>query len=383
LRNVAELQAMLSVKSSESHGQTVGLREEIKEIQRKYRVAEERCEELTSAVPEATRPLLRQIQSLQSQMQERAAAFGETEASFKKRLRDGELSAARLHAENEQLDEAQHALELASAEWETKVKVLKDRLEGAEERVQAGLTRAEELTRQLRQRESQATAAEEQLQKALDKGDEAARKARSERDEGLREMTADLQAQTRQRENLEQSVQELHRKLEAAGEAAEGGNQPVYITKAVEEVRAPPTPAVDPYAQKAWSPLVMEDKAAMASTVEMLRSIARQKDGEIASLREQLRAASFAQNDLSEEMVRITQRLGAAQVTVQSAHSFKTQLKTLSLRHAAALQLIGEKDDELEDLTQDLQHVKDVFRNQTATLLGQIEALTGPKSLPQ
>jgi chromosome segregation ATPase len=356
------------------------LREEIKELQRKYRVAEERCEELTSAVPEATRPLLRQIQSLQANMQERATAFGETEAGFKKRLRDGELSAARLHAENEELDEAQHAMELAAAEWETKVKVLKDRLEGAEERVQAGLTRAEELTRQLRQREAQATAAEEQLQTALDKGDEAARKARSERDDGLREMQGDLQAQTRQREQLEQRVQELSRKLEMEGGKSEAGSAGSVLTikHVAEEARAQRIPEEELPVAKAWSPLVMEDKAAYSTTVEMLRAMTRQKDGEITSLREQLRTAAYSQNDLSEEMVRITQRLGAAQAAAQSATNFKQQLKTLSLRHAAALQLIGEKDDELEDLTQDLRHVQDVFRNQTTTLLAQIASLAGP-----
>ena len=55
--------------------------------------------------------------------------------------------------------------------------------------------------------------------------------------------------------------------------------------------------------------------------------------------------------------------------------ALEAQLKTITLRHAAAEQLIGEKEDELEDLRTDLQHVKQMFRQQVGDLLDEIAKL--------
>jgi DNA repair ATPase RecN len=72
------------------------LEEEIKTLRDKYRNAEARNEELASAVPEATRPLLRQIQQLQESITARTDAWNSLETTLKSRVREVELSYARL-----------------------------------------------------------------------------------------------------------------------------------------------------------------------------------------------------------------------------------------------------------------------------------------------
>jgi hypothetical protein len=56
----------------------------------------------------------------------------------------------------------------------------------------------------------------------------------------------------------------------------------------------------------------------------------------------------------------------------------ENQLKTTSMRLDAAEQLIGEKEEELADLRQDLGHVKEMFRRQISDLLDEIGKMKGP-----
>lgn len=51
------------------------------------------------------------------------------------------------------------------------------------------------------------------------------------------------------------------------------------------------------------------------------------------------------------------------------------ELKKLQQRHNAALDLLGEKEERIADLQQDLAYVKETFRKQMETLLAEIEKL--------
>jgi len=49
----------------------------------------------------------------------------------------------------------------------------------------------------------------------------------------------------------------------------------------------------------------------------------------------------------------------------------------ISTRYHAALELLGEKTEEVEELRNDLQDVKQIFRDQVTELLDKIEQLKG------
>lgn len=70
------------------------LKRELADITRRGQAAEERHEELASALPEATRPLLRQIEAMQASAAANAQAWATVEHSLEERLSAAEARAA-------------------------------------------------------------------------------------------------------------------------------------------------------------------------------------------------------------------------------------------------------------------------------------------------
>ena len=67
---------------------------EISDLARRNQAAEARHEELAAALPEATRPLVRQLEAMQAASQQHAAAWAAAEASLTARAHEAEARAA-------------------------------------------------------------------------------------------------------------------------------------------------------------------------------------------------------------------------------------------------------------------------------------------------
>ena len=67
---------------------------ELADLVKRNQAAESRHEELAAALPEATRPLVRQLEAMQAASQEQAAAWAAAEAALTKRAHDAEARAA-------------------------------------------------------------------------------------------------------------------------------------------------------------------------------------------------------------------------------------------------------------------------------------------------
>ena len=78
---------------------------------------------------------------------------------------------------------------------------------------------------------------------------------------------------------------------------------------------------------------------------------------------------------LSNELVRLTSALHRDAAAVARLPQLEAQLASMSRRHDAAMQVIGEKEEELQECRQDLQEAKDMFKEQIQSLCGQIETL--------
>ena len=70
------------------------LKRELADITRRGQAAEERHEELVSALPEATRPLLRQIEAMHASAAANSQAWATVEHSLEERLSAAEARAA-------------------------------------------------------------------------------------------------------------------------------------------------------------------------------------------------------------------------------------------------------------------------------------------------
>ena len=67
---------------------------EVTDLTKRNQAAEARHEELAAALPEATRPLVRQLEAMQSAQQQQQSAWAAAEASLTSRAHDAEARAA-------------------------------------------------------------------------------------------------------------------------------------------------------------------------------------------------------------------------------------------------------------------------------------------------
>jgi hypothetical protein len=79
LRNIKELQDLANAEAARVAQREQELERELKHLQAAVRSAEQRNEELSCAVPQATRPLLRQIQALQDNAAAQSEAWTQLE----------------------------------------------------------------------------------------------------------------------------------------------------------------------------------------------------------------------------------------------------------------------------------------------------------------
>ncbi len=61
---------------------------------------------------------------------------------------------------------------------------------------------------------------------------------------------------------------------------------------------------------------------------------------------------------------------------LEEMNTVRSQMKEMTQRYNTALQLIGEKEEQLEELRADIQDVKSLYKSQISDLLEKIEQLS-------
>ncbi|KAF9583216.1 hypothetical protein BGW38_010009 [Lunasporangiospora selenospora] len=113
--------------------------------------------------------------------------------------------------------------------------------------------------------------------------------------------------------------------------------------------------------------------AGTAVAIERLTTITRQLEGQVAFLTEQARSAQKDKDELSEELVRVTMELEDLQKVATKVPGLEQELTLLQDRHRAALEMLGEKTEEVQELRADIVDVKEAYRDQISELLAQLE----------
>jgi predicted nuclease with TOPRIM domain len=67
-------------------------------------------------------------------------------------------------------------------------------------------------------------------------------------------------------------------------------------------------------------------------------------------------------------------QLDEAERNMSESTSLQSELKVLRVRHASALELMGERDEEVEELRADLAEIKQMYRDQVEMLINQLTA---------
>nr|KYP54231.1 hypothetical protein KK1_000407 [Cajanus cajan] len=382
-----ELRQTLSRREQQAVFKEDMLRRDIEDLQKRYQASERRCEELITQVPESTRPLLRQIEAMQETNARRAEAWAAVERNLNSRLQEAEAKAAtaeeRERSVNERLSQTLSRVNVLEAQIsclraeQTQLSrtLEKERQRAAESRqeylaakeeadTQEGRVRQlEEDIRDIRQKHKQELQESLIHRELLQQEIEKEKAARTELERTARVHSAPLSDQT-PNTKLTSAFENgnLSRKISSASSL--GSLEESHFLQAsldssdsVSERRNPGE--LSPYYVKSMTPSSFE--AAL-----------RQKEGELASYMSRLASLESIRDSLADELVKLTAECEKLRVEAAVLPGLRSELEALRRRHSAALELMGERDEELEELRADIVDLKEMYREQVNLLVNQV-----------
>lgn len=403
LREIQEREAML-VQALEELRQTLSRKEQqavfredmlqrdIEDLQKRYQATERRCEELISQVPESTRPLLRQIEAMQETTARKAEAWAAVERSLNSRLQEEEAKAAAaeerersinerlsqtlsrinvleaqiscLRAEQTQLTRSLEKERQRAAENRQDFLALKEEADTNEGRVKQLEEEIRELRRKHKQELQEAMTKQELLQQELEK--EKAARLDQERTLRLQSSGPSDQSTLKPQKSIENG--NMTRRLSSASSLS--SMEESYFLQAsldssdnLSERRNVGEGGLSPFYVKSMTPNAFE--AAL-----------RQKEGELASYMSRLASMESIRDSLAEELVKMTAQCEKLRVEAALLPGLRAELEALRRRHSAALELMGERDEELEELRADIVDLKEMYREQVNMLVNKIQVMS-------
>ncbi|KAK6268053.1 hypothetical protein QUC31_012213 [Theobroma cacao] len=420
VQTLEELRQTLSRKEQQAVFREDMLRRDVEDLQKRYQASERRCEELITQVPESTRPLLRQIEGMQETTSRRAEAWAAVERSLNSRLQEAEAKAAaaeeRERSVNERLSQTLSRINVLEAQvlllWliyfyvetfllislnicfallqisclraeqtQLSKSIEKERQRAAENRqeylaakeeadTQEGrANQLEEEIRELRRKHKQelhdALVHRELLQQEVER--EKAARLDLERTARVHSVAVSEQASI-SRHNSALENGSLSRKLSTA--SSMGSMEESYFLQASLD-------SSDGFAEKrnigeaTLSPLYMK-----SMTPSAFESALRQKEGELASYMSRLTSMESIRDSLAEELVKMTEQCEKLKAEAATLPGIRAELEALRRRHSAALELMGERDEELEELRADIVDLKEMYREQVNLLVNKIQIMS-------
>jgi len=109
--------------------------------------------------------------------------------------------------------------------------------------------------------------------------------------------------------------------------------------------------------------------------MQRLQAKLKLKTGEVQSLKLQLAAVERSRDTLAEEMVRLTDQTQKLKKEVANNPVLQRKVEELQLKQDLLLDLLGEKEERVDELEADIEEVKTVYRAQVDALAEQLQAL--------
>jgi len=325
--------------------------------------AERRAEQLVTAVPDATRPLLAQLAAALAVGATRAEAWGADEATLSARAAHfeslaNEAAAKRVAAEGE-AEEARtrcSAAERLAERERTSARAAEE--EAASERVRASKAAASVSKQTLAFR-----AAAERSANAADEARAAEARARLLLEE---ERAAAQTSAAEAAVNLSDARTQLAAAKASANEIFSRQRAGDALPRADSRGASRGGGGLDALLAGAAGGGLDSDLAqpASAAEVEWQGAQQRQRAGELSHLNSQLRELETCRGELLGDVSLLTGRVDELSTHLKAREREAAEAGALAARHAAALELIGEQQEELDALAADLDDVKAEWRRQ-------------------
>ncbi|XP_076881225.1 golgin candidate 5-like [Bidens hawaiensis] len=382
VQTLEELRQTLSRKEQQVVFREDMLRRDIEDLQKRYQASERRCEELVTQVPESTRPLLRQIEAIQETSARNAEAWNAVERSLNSRLQEAEAKAAgaeeRERSVNERLSQTLSRINVLEAQ----ISCLRAEQTQLTRSLEKERQRAAESRQDYLALKEEADTNEGHVSQLQQEISQLKQKHKQELHEALthRELLQqDIEREKTARLELEKSVLEQN-KISRTKSTSDNG-----LTRKLSSASSLSSMEESFYLQASLdSSDTLSERRNLGDTSYYLKSktpnafeaALRQKEGELASYMSRLASMESIRDSLAEELVKMTAECEKLRSEVSQLPSMKAEMEALRRRHSAALELMGERDEELEELRADIMDLKEMYREQVNILVNKIQVLS-------
>ncbi|AQK88395.1 Golgin candidate 5 [Zea mays] len=387
IKTIEELRLSLTRQEQEAAFREERLKRDYDDLQKRYQASELRYNELVTQVPESTRPLLRQIEAMQETSAQREEAWAGVERTLNSRLQEAEAKAAASEEKERSVNERLSQSLSRITVLETQITILR--------------TEQTQLSRSL---EKERQRASESRQEYLAIKEEAA--MQEGRAKQLEEEIKDLRVKHKEElqeaaEHRELLEKDLEREKAARAEIEKTSSREAPKVPLPDQTRnaplrkLPSSGSINSLEESHFlqASLDLSDNASLerrmssesnmsyylrTMTPSAFESALRQKDGELASYMSRLASLESIRNSLAEELVKLTEQCEKLRTEAAAVPGLRAELEALKQRHFQALELMGERDEELEELRNDIVDLKEMYREQVDLLVSQLHPLPAP-----
>jgi len=382
------------------------LSSEVAELQRRCAESEARQQELQSRLPEATAPLLQQVDAMQVAAEHAARSAAETERALQNQVAAAEEAVLVAKQEVEELK-----IEVSDAE--TRVAAAEERILAAKEEIIAAKAaaaeehrerlKAESLVSQLR---ADADAAQDslttlervyaqQMDALQAKEEEAAKAAAALRDElqsRQQQHQKELQqgphspgiSETSQQNSTRSTppamaapgfkwvmIKEENKNSEVtAGASGSISNQGIFTGEN----------NISSNGANVGFSSMLPSGSGLVSALADATAAARGSHGNeqaaaLSSLQRTVHDLEATRDRLSEELIRAEGEAAAGRTSAARSAALELEVAGVQKRYASAMELLGEREEKIEELSADIVEMRDGYRQQVACLADEIERL--------
>ncbi|KAJ3046395.1 TATA element modulatory factor 1 [Rhizophlyctis rosea] len=381
-KEILDLRTSLTRVEDEAGWKEDNLRREISTLQQRLRTAEARNDDLMSVAQDSTRPYLRQIELLQTQHGNAVKSWEGIERDLTLKLHDAETDRANAVVRERALGEKVNGLLTRISALESEV---------AQERQERARMEMELETEKHRATEFERTAGDLSVKlehvrgvhaKALEEAKQTYQRMLRQQIQEERDQWEDrMKAEEKARMAKEVEKQKLRldigqRRGSGFGmgrrdsSASNDGLSSGMRTPSLTDVSSPgPGSSFGGGGGSAGGGLTT------AAIIERLHSSVKQYEGQVSSLQTQLQMASQTRDELAEELVRVTNENETMKSVINKLQESEQGKADLERRYNGALELLGEKTEQVEEMQADINDMKQAFRAQVQELLAEVEEL--------
>ncbi|KAI8822634.1 TATA element modulatory factor 1 TATA binding-domain-containing protein [Fimicolochytrium jonesii] len=366
---VQNLRMTLAQKEDEAGWKEDTLHREIAGLQRRLQEVEAQSHILASVSEESSAPLLRQIETLQSQHAASLRKWEQIERQLTAQYQDADAERKRALE-----SERQHVAKLASLT--SAIGSLQEQLETERINLQSHEQAHKDKDNEIAQLQSAANKLNGRIAE-LETSHQLLQDLATETEARLRK---ELDNERKKLAELQESLATVRPPLPPADVAKQLPPLTIEIPKGritPDESRRPSMSTQSLFSESASVAAVAPPSAGIpgafssAAIIERLQSTVRNYEGQLASLRTQLQMAEQGRNDLAEELVKVTSEIEIG----RAGEAVQQEKEELNRRYLAALELLGEKTELVEELRADINDMKSIFRQQITELTVEMEAM--------